>query len=71
MLGIFEIIGAIGVVLITLGVLNQKKKIEDIYFITGGILLATYSFYLKNTIFIILQTIFTIAAIYDLVKISK
>ena len=64
----FQILGAIGLVLISIGVISKKRKKQDVYYIFGGILLLTYSASIKNIIFIILQIIFTIAAIYDLIK---
>ena len=67
----FEIIGALGLVLITIGILNKKRKIQNIFYIFGGLSLLTYSIYLKNVIFIILQSIFTLAAAYDLIKGKK
>lgn len=40
-------------------------------YVLGGIGLEIYSIYLKDTIFIILQIIFILAAIYDFAKILK
>lgn len=37
-------------------------------YIIGGICLEIYSIYLHDLIFIILQIVFTLAAVYDLVK---
>ena len=70
MVSIFEIIGAIGLILITIGILLKKRKLQDILFIAGGICLETYSIWIKNIIFIILQLVFTIAAIYDFIKLQ-
>ncbi|MDF1496966.1 MAG: hypothetical protein P1P90_02805 [Patescibacteria group bacterium] len=67
-MNIFTIMGAIGLLLITFGVITKNRRNQNILYIIGGIFLATYSLYLKNTIFIILQTVFTLAAIYDLMK---
>lgn len=68
---VFEIIGAIGLILIIIGILTKNRKTQDIFYIMGGICLETYSIYLGDVIFIILQGVFTIAAIYDLIKIKK
>lgn len=68
---IYTIIGAIGLILIIIGILYKKRKTQDIFYIIGGLLLLTYSIYLKNIIFIILQSAFSLAALYDLIKISK
>lgn len=67
-INIFNISGIIGLLLISIGIVNKKRKYQDIYYILGGLLLLIYSIYLINTIFIILQLIFTSAAIYDLIK---
>ena len=66
----FKIIGALGLILITIGVLTKKEKLQNIYFIVGGLLLETYSIYLKDPIFIILQIIFVLAATYELIKLQ-
>ncbi|MFH1749567.1 MAG: hypothetical protein ABH837_01570 [bacterium] len=68
---LFKIIGAIGLVLIIIGIITKNRKTQDIFYIMGGICLETYSIYLGDIIFIILQGVFTIAAIYDLIKIKK
>ena len=69
MIGLFKIIGALGIILISIGITTKKRKIQDIYFILGGICLEAYSIYIGDLIFIILQIIFTLAAIYDFIKI--
>ena len=66
----FKIIGALGIILIAIGILNKKRKTQDIYYILGGICLGVYSIYIREWIFIILQAIFTFAAVYDLIKIK-
>ena len=68
---IFRIIGAIGLVFITTGVLTKKRINQNIYFIVGGSILSIYSIYLGDPIFIPLQIIFVIAAIYELHKLKK
>ena len=70
---VFYFSGIIGLILIILGVLIKKKdrKKRDILYIFGGILLAVYSFYIKDIIFITLQIVFVLVAIYDLIKINK
>ncbi len=68
---LFEIIGALGLFSIIVGVITKKRKYQDIYYIFGGLFLLAYSISIKNIIFIILQSVFTLAAIYDLIKIKK
>ncbi len=70
MVDIFKIIGVIGLVLIVIGVLIKKRKKEDLFYIFGGICLAIYSIYIKELIFIILQIVFTLAALYDFIKLK-
>jgi len=71
MLIAFKIIGALGIILISIGIINKKRKVQNIYFICGGLCLEIYSIYIQDLIFIVLQIIFILAAIYDLTKLSK
>ncbi|MBU2562538.1 MAG: hypothetical protein KKF68_02670 [Nanoarchaeota archaeon] len=68
MIDYFVIIGALGLILISLGILTRKRKKQDKFYIVGGIGLLIYSVSLINFIFIILQTIFILSASYDLIK---
>jgi len=70
-LNIFKIIGAFGILLISAGILKKKRKIQDRAYILGGICLLTYSIYIKELIFIILQLIFILTASYDLINSNK
>ncbi len=65
----FKIIGAAGLVLISIGIISKQRKIQDSFYVAGGLCLEAYSIYLGDIIFIILQIIFTLAALYDLVKV--
>ncbi len=69
MINILRFIGALGLVLISIGVIIKKRETQDIYYIIGGICLEIYSIYIGDLIFIILQIIFTLSATYDLVQI--
>jgi len=66
----FEVIGILGLVLISIGVIIKNRKVQDIFYICGGICLETYSIYIGNIIFIVLQIIFVLAAVFDLIKIQ-
>jgi len=66
----FEVIGALGLVLISIGIIIKKRKAQDIFYICGGICLETYSIYIGNIIFIILQIIFILAAAFDLIRVQ-
>jgi uncharacterized membrane protein len=72
-INIFYLLGILGLVLIIFGVLikNRNRKKRDILYIFGGLFLVTYSFYIKDAIFITLQIVFILVAIYDLIKIKK
>ncbi len=70
MVDIFKIIGALGIILISIGIVVKRRKIQDIFYIFGGICLEIYSIYIGDLIFIILQIIFTLAAAYDFIKTS-
>jgi lipid-A-disaccharide synthase-like uncharacterized protein len=67
----FKILGALGLIFITLGVLSKNRIRQNILFIIGGLLLEAYSIYLRDPIFIPLQAIFTLAALYEMYKLKK
>jgi len=74
MVEIFQIIGIIGLISIIIGLFLRKKSQElrqYIFFAIGGIGLLIYSIDIKNTIFIILQAVYTIVAIYEIIIITK
>jgi len=58
----------LGIILISIGILNKKRKIQSIFFIIGGLCLEAYSIFVKDTIFIILQIIFILFAVYEFIK---
>ena len=64
-MGWMVMVGALGVLFISLGVLTKERKKQDIYYILGGCCVLGYSIYLKDLVFILLQVIFIIAALYD------
>ncbi len=70
MIDIFKLVGALGIILIATGILIKKRERQDILFICGGVCLEIYSISISDAIFMILQAIFTFAAVYDLVKIK-
>lgn len=70
MINLFQIIGAIGLILMAAGVLIKKRKTQDIFYFIGGCFLLTYSISIDSIIFIILQIIFSLAAIYDFIKLQ-
>ena len=64
----FKIIGAAGLVLISVGIISRQRRRQDVLYMIGGIFLEVYSIHLKDVIFIILQIVFTVSAIYDFIK---
>ena len=65
---LFKLIGAAGLLLISVGIITKKRTQQDWLYIAGGLCLEAYSIYLGDLIFIILQLVFTAAAVYDLLK---
>ena len=70
MISIFKLIGAVGLILISIGIIAKKRKQQDLFYITGGLCLETYSIYIGDWIFIILQILFTLTAVYDFIKLQ-
>lgn len=67
----FKLLGALGLLLITAGVLTKNRRKQDTLYIAGGLLLESYSISIRDPIFITLQAIFVVAAAYDLAKTSE
>ena len=69
-MNIFKIIGIFGLVLIIIGVLVKQKNrmLRDVLYIIGGLALTVYSISIKEALFIVLQIVFTLAALYDLIR---
>jgi len=77
LINIFYIIAIIGLLSIISGTLmiSMKRKIRRRFIypllILGGICLEIYSIYINDLIFIILQGVFIITAIYGLIKLHE
>ena len=66
---LFKIIGVAGLVLISIGMMLKKRTKRDIFSILGGgICLLVYSIYLKDVIFVILQSVYTTIVVFDYYK---
>ncbi len=63
-----DIIGAIGLLLVSLGVVVKKRILQNILFLVGGFFLELYSLIIGNTVFIVLQLVFILSAFYGIVK---
>ncbi len=73
---VFQIIGALGLISIILGTLiisrekKANKKIIYPFLLVGGILLAIYSIYIKDIVFITLQSFYILVVIYNIIKLE-
>ena len=73
-LNFFKIIAIIGLISIIVGtfMISQGKKVKrkKIYslLLIGGVFLTIYSFYIKDIIFIVLQILYILIIIYDIIK---
>lgn len=74
---VYKIIGVVGLVLIIIGTffISEEKRIQrgKIYpfLLIGGVLLAIYSFYINDIIFIILQISYISIVTYDTIKLKN
>ncbi|MEK6963970.1 MAG: hypothetical protein AABX70_06070 [Nanoarchaeota archaeon] len=62
---LFFLVGAVGLLLVIFGVLSKKRKVQDVYYMCGGLCLLVYSIFIKDWIFVTLQCVFILAAFYD------
>lgn len=62
-----DIIGIAGLVCITVGVLVRRNTVRNGLFVVGGCCMAAYSALIGNVIFLLLQMVFVLAAVYDAV----
>ncbi len=74
-INLFQIIGTLGLISIINGTFlltkkSRKRKTIFAFLLLGGILLEIYSIYIKDPIFIILQAVYIIVAIYGWLKIK-
>jgi lipid-A-disaccharide synthase-like uncharacterized protein len=67
----FKIVGALGLLVISVGIITKNRGRQNLFYILGGMLLEVYSIHLRDYIFIILQIVFTLAAIYDFTKTKR
>lgn len=68
---LFKLCGVIGLLLITWGIFIKKETKQDWVFALGGVFLLAYSTYLRDSIFIILQSVFILSSLYEIYKIKK
>lgn len=65
---LFKLLGVLGLLLITAGILIRNRKHEDILYFLGGLCLLAYSISIRDWIFITLQVVFIAAALYDYLR---
>lgn len=65
------IFGIVGLLLITVGLWIKKEKMQDVIYIVGGVALLAYSIHKEDPVFIILQIVFIISALLELVKLLR
>lgn len=65
-----KLIGAFGLLLISIGIVTKQRRNQDLLYIVGGVALEAYSIFIGDPIFIVLQIIFTVAAVYDFFKVK-
>lgn len=63
-----KLFGIAGLLAITSGILLKDRKKQNYLFIAGGVLLEIYSIHQRDIIFIVLQVVFVLAAIYNVAK---
>ena len=67
----FKIIGIIGLVLISVGMVVRKRTLRDVLSLFGGVGLLIYSIYQQDAIFIVLQSIYILVVAVDFIKEKK
>lgn len=68
MIDVFKIIGGLGIVLVAVGILVKERKKQGVFYVLGGVCLEAYSISINDAIFMTLQAVFILAAVYDLVR---
>ena len=77
MVGIYKLIGILGLISIIFGtfMISIKGKIPKkqiyIFLLIGGIFLTIYSVYINDLIFIILQIAYILIVIYNITQLKK
>ena len=60
-----QIIGTLGVLCVSLGILLRKRRRQDELHFAGGVLLLMYSISIGDVVFSALQVVFVTTVIYD------
>lgn len=67
----FKMLGALGMLLISYGIIHRSPLTRNYLFTAGGILLLIYSIFLQDPVFIPLQIIFTLSSLWEIRKIKR
>lgn len=67
----FIVFGIIGLLVISFAIWLKDESRQDILFIIGGGALLIYSISVGDVIFIILQIVFIVSALAEVLKLSK
>lgn len=70
-IGLYKIVGIIGLVLISWGVIKNDGYTENLFYVLGGIFMGVYSLYIGDVVFIALQIVFILSAIYAVYNYKK
>ncbi|MFH1404694.1 MAG: YgjV family protein [Patescibacteria group bacterium] len=65
------IFGILGLLIISYSIWDRKEKRQDVLYVAGGVCLLAYSIWIQDTIFIILQIVFILSALLELVKLFR
>ena len=68
MVNLLTLVGGAGLILISAGIIIKKRKEQNIFYIIGGVCLELYSIHIGDFLFMVLQIIFILAAVEDLVR---
>ncbi len=61
----FKIIGALGLILVSTGLLVSSRRKRNILSFFGGVCLLVYSFFLNDIVFILLQSVYILFTVID------
>lgn len=64
----FKILGVAGLILISLAMIVKSRKTRDVFSFFGGVGLLIYSLYIKDVIFIVLQSVYILIILIDFIK---
>ena len=71
MINIYKIFGIVGLILICEAMRVRRRVIRDDLSFFGGIGLLIYSIYLRDLIFIVLQSVYIVVIIADFIKLGR